>query len=128
VAGSKRYFSHRWAGKISEFACGTKFTVSGSPDDPASSPDQLALRLLKKLDEKLAKRSYRRIYDQRGQGILLLTCQDFFFDEVNLARVEEALASFNPRNNQVFFRLAYFEYCVPAQKRVYKKVYPRERA
>jgi hypothetical protein len=105
-----------------------KFTLSGAPDDPASSPDQTASRLLNKLDEKLAKTSYRRIYDQRGQGILLLTCQDFFFDEVNLARVEEKLAFFNPSNDQGFFRLAYFEHCVPADKRVCKKIYPREGA
>jgi hypothetical protein len=73
------------------------------PPDPASSPDQLALRLLSKLDEKLAKTRYRRIYEQRGQRILLLTCEDFFFDQVNLARVEEALASFNPTNDQGSF-------------------------
>jgi hypothetical protein len=95
------------------------------PPDPASSPDQLALRLLDKLNEKLAKMSYRRIHEQRGQGILLLTCQDFCFDQVNLARVEEELASFNPTNDQGFFRLAYFEYCVPGAERVYRKVYPR---
>jgi hypothetical protein len=108
---------------------GNRFKIGmcdpNAPPDPASSPDQLALRLLSKLDEKLAKTSYRRIHEQRGQGVLLLTCEDFFFDQVNLARVEEALACFNPTNDQGFFRLAYFEYCVPAAERVYRKVYPR---
>jgi hypothetical protein len=107
---------------------GQKFTLSGSPDDPVSSPDQPALRLLNKLDEKLAKTSYRRIYEQRGQGILLLTCQDFFFDEVNLARVEGALESFDPTNDKGFFRLAYFEYCLSGENRVYKRVYSPKRA
>jgi hypothetical protein len=108
---------------------GNRFKIGmcdpNAPPDPASSPDQLALRLLSKLDEKLAKTSYRRIHEQRGQGTLLLTCEDFFFDQVNLARVEEALACFNPMNDQGFFRLAYFEYCVPAAERVYMEVYPR---
>jgi hypothetical protein len=39
------------------------------------SPDQLALRLLQKLDEKLANKSYQEIYQQRGKGILLLTAR-----------------------------------------------------
>ncbi len=104
---------------------GKTFRLSGSPDEPASSPDEPARRLLKKLDEKLAKTSYRAIFQGRGQGILLLTCQDFFFDQVNLARVEEALKSFSPTNDQGFFSLAYFEYCrLPADKRVYERVYP----
>jgi hypothetical protein len=113
--------------KFENLRAGETFAVSGLPDDPASSPDQLALRLLNKLADKLAKTSYRRIYEERGQGILLLTCQDFFFDEVNLARVEGALP-FNVVNDEGFFRLAYFEYCLPAEKRVYKIVYPPQRA
>jgi hypothetical protein len=65
-----------------EYGRGGNIFKIGMPDpndplDPASSPDQLALRLLSKLDEKLAKTSYRRVYERRGQGILLLTCQDF---------------------------------------------------
>src|SRR5690242_20438839 len=49
------------------------------------SPDEPALRLLQKLDEKLGKTSYQAVYEDRGPGLLLLTCQDCFFDEVNLA-------------------------------------------
>jgi hypothetical protein len=93
------------------------FSFHGSPDD-------LALRLLQKLDEKLGKASYQTIYDERDAGILLLTCQDCFFDEVILARVHEALASFHPTNDQGFFRTAYFEYRLPADERVYQVVYP----
>jgi hypothetical protein len=114
--------------KFENLRGGQTFSCSGSPDDPASSPDQLALRLLSKLDEKLAKTSYRQIFEQRGPGILLLTCKDFFFDEVNLARAEQPLAFFRPVRDQGFFRSAYFEYCVPADKRVYKQVYPRQGA
>jgi len=95
-----------------------KFSFSGSPDEPA-------LRLLSKLDEKLAKTSYRAIYQQRGQGILLLTCQYCLFDEVNLARVREGLDSFTPRSDQRFFSTVYFEYRLPAEERVYEVIYPR---
>jgi hypothetical protein len=93
------------------------FSFQGSPDDPA-------LRLLQKLDEKLGKTSYRRIHDERGAGVLLLTCQDCFFDEVNLARVHKALASFRPTNDQGSFRTVYFEYRLPADERVYEVIYP----
>jgi hypothetical protein len=95
-----------------------KFTFSGSPDEPA-------LRLLKKLDEKLAKASYRTVYQQRGQGVLVLTCQDCFFDEVNLARVREGLESFTPTSDQGFFSMVYFEYQLPGTERVYEAVYPQ---
>ena len=88
------------------------------------SPDEPALRLLHKLDEKLGKISYRQICDQRGSGILLLTCQDCFFDEVNLARVREALISFKPTNDQRFFGRAYFEYRLRACDPVYDIIYP----
>ena len=88
------------------------------------SPDQLAFRLLQKLDEKLAKKSYRRIYQQRGKGILLLTCQDFFFDQVNLARAREHLTSFHPTNDQGFFKVAYFEYRLDGG-RFYDPIYLR---
>ncbi len=93
------------------------FSFQGSPDDPA-------LRLLQKLDEKLGKTSYQKIHDERGAGILLLTCQDCFFDQVNLARVHETIASFRPTNDQGFFRIAYFEYRLPADERVYEVIYP----
>jgi len=94
-----------------------KFTFDCSPDEPA-------LRLLNKLDEKLGKTSYQAVYEARGPGLLLLTCQDCFFDEVNLARVHEALASFRPTNDQGFFRAAYFEYRLPGAERVYEHIYP----
>jgi hypothetical protein len=95
----------------------THFSFHGSPDEPA-------LRLLQKFDEKLGKASYQTIYGERGAGILLLTCQDCFFDEVNLARIHEALAHFHPTNDQGFFRTAYFEYRLPADGRVYQVIYP----
>ena len=88
------------------------------------SPEQTAERLLQKLDEKLAKASYREIYKQRGKGILLLTCQDFFFDAVNLTRVQQRLESFHPTKDHGFFEVAYFEYQVPAADRVYQIIYP----
>jgi hypothetical protein len=94
-----------------------RFRFHGSPDEPA-------LRLLLKLDEKLGKTSYQKIYGERGAGILLLTCQDCAFDEVNLARVHEALASFRSTNDQGFFRTVYFEYKLPADERVYEVIYP----
>jgi hypothetical protein len=93
------------------------FSFQGSPDEPA-------LRLLEKLDAKLGKTSYQKIYDECGSGILLLTCQDCFFDEVNLARVHEALASFRPTSDQGFFRTVYFEYRLPTDERVYEVIYP----
>jgi hypothetical protein len=99
-----------------------------SPEDKTfsidCSPDQLALRLLQKLNEKLGKKSYRQIYQQRGKGILLLTCQDFFFDDVNLARIQEHLKSFHPTDDRGFFKVAYFEHQL-AGRRFYDSVYPR---
>jgi hypothetical protein len=94
-----------------------KFSFQGSPDEPA-------LRLLHKLDEKLAKTSYQAVYDERGPGFLLLTCQDCFFDEVNLARVHEALALYRPTNDRGFFRVAYFEYRLPDGACVYEVIHP----
>ena len=91
------------------------------------SPDRLALRLLQKLDEKLAKKSYREIYQQRGKGILLLTCQDFLFDQVNLAHTQEHLKSFHPTEDQGFFKVAYFEYQL-AGRRFFDPIYPRNLA
>ena len=88
------------------------------------SLEQTVERLLQKLDEKLAKASYREIYEQRGKGILLLTCQDFFFDAVNLTRVQQRLESFHPTKDHGFFEVAYFEYRVPAADRVYRIIYP----
>jgi len=73
---------------------------------------------------KLAKASYREIYKQPGKGILSLTCQDFFFDAVNLTRVQQWLESFHPTKDHGFFEVAYFEYRVPAADRVYQIIYP----
>jgi hypothetical protein len=88
------------------------------------SPDHLALQLLQKLDEKLAKKSYREIYQQRGKGILLLTCQDLLFDQVNLAHIRKHLKSFHPTDDQGFFKVAYFEHQL-AGRRFYDPIYPR---
>jgi hypothetical protein len=88
------------------------------------SPDEPALRLLQKLNEKLGKPSYQAVYDARGPGFLLLTCQDCVFDEVNLARVHEALASFRPSGDQGFFKAAYFEYRLPGADRIYELIHP----
>jgi hypothetical protein len=94
----------------------TRFSFHGSPDEPA-------LRLLHKLDEKLAKTSYQHIYEQRGSGFLLLTCQDCVLDEVNLARAHEALTFYQPSDDRGFFRAAYFEYKLPGADRVYELIY-----
>ena len=88
------------------------------------SPDEPALRLLHKLDEKLGKASYQAAFDARGPGFLILTCEDCFFDELNLACVHEALTSFCPTSNFGFFRAAYFEYRLPGVDRVYELIYP----
>ena len=88
------------------------------------SADEPARRLLHKLNEKLGKISYQSVYDARGPGFLLLTCQDFVFDEVNLACVHEALPSFRPNSDQDFFRAAYFEYRLPGAVPVYELIYP----
>ncbi len=114
---SNIYLSNEQA-KFLNLRGGKEFSLSGSPDESAR-------RLLKQLDEKLAKTSYRAIYQERGQGILLLTCQDFFFDEGNLARVREKLHSFTPSDDQHFFSAAYFEYGLPTRERVYEVIYPR---
>ncbi len=87
------------------------------------SPNEPALRLLQKLNQKLAKTSYREIYERKGRGILLLTCQDSFFDEVNLAHVHQALESFLPTSDQGFFKIAYFEYGLDG-RRFYDPIYP----
>ena len=91
------------------------------------SPDEPALRLLQKLNQKLAKTSYREIYKRTGRGILLLTCQDSFFDQVNLAHVQQALESFRPTTDQGFFNVAYFEYQLDG-RRFYDPIYPHDSA
>ena len=88
--------------------------------------DETALRLVAKLDEKLRKESYQPAYAQHGKGTLLLTCQDDFFDEVNLAQVHQTLASFRPTDDCGFFKIAYFEYRLPGTDHIYEVVYPRK--
>jgi hypothetical protein len=88
--------------------------------------DEIALRLVAKLDEKLGKQSYEHAYRERGKGLLLLTCQDFFFDGVNLAQAHQALALFTPTNDRGFFQAAYFEYQLSGGDRTYEVVYPRK--
>jgi hypothetical protein len=82
------------------------FSFYGSPDQPAN-------RLINQLNRKLSKDSYRPIFEKRGKGFLLLTCEDFGFDEVNLARLHQFLESppsYFPMDDQGFFSKAYFEY------------------
>jgi hypothetical protein len=62
------------------------FSFCGSPDQPAN-------RLINQLNRKLSKDSYRPIFEKRGKGLLVLTCEDFGFDEVNLARLHQFLES-----------------------------------
>ena len=88
--------------------------------------DETALRLVAKLDEKLSKQSYARVYADRGKGILLLTCQDLLFGDVNLAQVHKTLASFRALNDRGFFQTAYFEYQFPGEDRIYEVVYSRK--
>lgn len=88
--------------------------------------DETALRLVAKLDEKLGKQSYEGVHAQRGRGTLLLTCQDCFFDAVNLAQVHQAVASFRSTNDRGFFEVAYFEYQLPDEERTYEVVYPKK--
>lgn len=85
--------------------------------------DETAVRLVAKLEEKLAKQSYEGVYAQRHKGTLLLTCQDCFFDAVNLAQVHQALKSFRPADDRGFFEVAYFEYRLPGEERNYEVVY-----
>jgi hypothetical protein len=95
------------------------FSFFGSPDEPA-------FRLVNQLNWKLSKNSYRPIFEERGKGFLLLTCEDFMFDEVNLARVEEFFEcppSWFPMDNQGFFSKAYFEYRLRGAGPTYKLVY-----
>ena len=93
----------------------------------SGSPDQIALRLLNQLSRKLSKTSCQPIFEQRGKGILLLTCEDLMFDEVNLARVHESFP-FSPFEDQGFFKRAYFAYRLfkdPDRSEIYELVYPR---
>jgi hypothetical protein len=90
------------------------------------SPDEIALRLLNQLSQKLSKASYQRIFEQRGKGTLLLTCEDLMFDEVNLARVHESFP-FSPLGDRGFFERAYFAYRLsrdPDRPEIYELVYP----
>jgi hypothetical protein len=92
----------------------------------AGTLDETALRLIAKLDEKLGKQSYQRVHAERGKGVLLLSCQDFFFDAVNLAQAHQALGSFRPTNDKGFFKAAYFEHEILGGDRTYERIYPRE--
>ena len=88
-------------------------------------PDQIGLFLINQLQKKLSNPSYRRVYEERGKGILLLTCESIAFDVVNLARIEEALVAFQPMNDLGFFATAYFEYDLE-RERYYRLIYGRE--
>lgn len=88
--------------------------------------DEPALRLLNQLNRKLSKTSYRPIFEQRGKGILLLTCEDPMFDEANLARVHASFP-FSPFEDQGFFERAYFAYRLckgPDRSETYELLYP----
>jgi hypothetical protein len=93
----------------------------------SGSPDETALRMFNKLNEKVSKLSYKNVFEKLGPGILLLTCQDMVFDSVNLSRMEEGLHSFAPFGDRGFFARVYFEYLIDAQ-RFYRVVYPRDEA
>src|SRR5712672_2290330 len=67
------------------------------------SPDETALRIFNKLNEKVSKLSYKNVFEKLGPGILLLTCQDMMFDSVNLSRMEQGLHSFTPVADRGFF-------------------------
>ena len=85
-------------------------------------PDQIALFLINQLQKKLSNPSYRRVYDVRGKGILLLTCESIAFDVVNLTRVVEELVAFQSMNDLGFFATAYFEYDLE-RERYYRLIY-----
>jgi hypothetical protein len=113
------YLSNEQAEYLNSPAIQT-FSFWGSPDEPA-------LRLVNQLNRKLSKDSYRPIFEKRGKGFLLLTCEDFGFDEVNLARLHQFLESppsYFPIDDQGFFSKAYFEYRLLGAKPVhYELVY-----
>ena len=93
----------------------------------SGSPDETALRIFNKLNEKVSKLSYKNVFEKLGPGILLLTCQDMMFDSVNLSRMEQGLHSFTPVADRGFFARVYFEYLIDGQ-RFYRVVYPRDEA
>jgi len=93
----------------------------------SGSPDETALRMFNKLNEKVSKLSYKNVFEKLGPGVLLLTCQDIVFDSVNLSRVEEGLYSFAPVGDRGFFARVYFEYLI-AGRRLYRVAYPRNEA
>jgi hypothetical protein len=91
------------------------------------SLDETALRFVNQLNRKLLMDSYRPIFEKRGKGFLLLTCEDFTFDEVNLTSVQEFLEcppSYFPADDQGFFSKAYFAYRLcGAGPTIYELVY-----
>jgi hypothetical protein len=91
------------------------------------SLDKTALRFVNQFNRKLSMISYRPIFEERGKGFLLLTCEDFTFDEVDLASVQEFLEcppSYFPMDDQGFFSKAYFAYRVRgAEPTIYELVY-----
>ncbi len=113
------YLSNEQAEYLNSPAIQT-FSFCGSPDEPA-------LRLVNQLYRKLSKNSYRPIFETRGKGFLLLTCEDFGFDEVNLTRLHEFLEcppSYFLSDDQGLFSKAYFEYRLPgARPTFYELVY-----
>ena len=82
-----------------------------------------AVRLICQLDRKLANPNYGRVVAERGKGMLLLTCQDWAFDTINLDRVDKLLSTFTPSRDQHFFNIAYFEYRLADGRRVWGEVY-----
>ena len=99
------------------------FSFCGSPDQPAN-------RFVNQLNHKLSMDSYRPIFEKRGKGFLLLTCEDFGFDEVNLSRLHqffESPPSYFPIDDQGFFSKAYFEYRLRGAEPFYKLVYSDEK-
>jgi hypothetical protein len=94
-----------------------RFTFSGAVDE-------LAQRVLERLDHKLGKPSYQDGASQFGQGILLLICQHVTFGEVDLAQIQRELGTYAPRKDHGLFEVAYFEYQLTGEPRNYMVVYP----
>ena len=91
-----------------------------------NSLDETTLRFINQFNRKLSKNSYRSMFEKHGKGILLLTCEDFGFDDVNLPSVQKFLdcpPSYFPADDQGFFGKVYFGYCLLGEGPHYKLVY-----
>ena len=95
-------------------------------ENPICEPDtRIAKCLIQVLEKKLQKSSYRKIYEEKGAGILLLTLRDPLFDDWTIAAIEKALDGYRAEDDHGFFEFVVLGIWTNGGMR-FAKIYPPE--